>query len=78
MYLTLSSWLCYCLDIYENLVNLLVVGGYLHLRVIGSSSVQTCFYFSILSMYVCLFIINPVGSMIHPKRKDKYSFDTVS
>ena len=27
-------------------------------------------------MYVCLFIINPVGSMIHPNRKDKYSFDT--
>ena len=25
---------------------------------------------------IYLFIINPVGSMIHPKRKDKYSFDT--
>ena len=27
-------------------------------------------------LYVCLFIINPVGSMIHPNRQDKYSFDT--
>ena len=25
MYLTLSSWVCYCLDIYENLRNLLII-----------------------------------------------------
>ena len=29
-------------------------------------------------MYVCLFIINPVGSMIQQNRQDKYSFDTDS